>query len=82
MPVYNSEKFLWDTFKSVLNQTYDYMEIIAVDDGSTDNSLKITNQLSLKFIINMWKTDNADDINPNIISYILKFVVTTWFLYL
>ena len=41
IPVYNSEKFLIPTIESVLNQTYQNLEIIAVDDGSTDNSLEI-----------------------------------------
>jgi len=41
IPVYNSENFLAESIESVLNQTYENIEIIAVDDGSTDNSLKI-----------------------------------------
>ncbi len=41
IPVYNSEKFLIPTIESALNQSYQNLEIIAVDDGSTDNSLEI-----------------------------------------
>lgn len=51
IPVYNSEKFLSQTIESVLNQTYDNIEIIAIDDGSTDNSLKILKQYSDKIKI-------------------------------
>ena len=51
IPVYNSEKFLQDSVKSVLNQTYSDMEIIAIDDGSTDKSLDILNQFSEKITI-------------------------------
>ena len=41
IPVYNSEKYLDECLKSLKDQTYRNLEIILVDDGSTDNSLKI-----------------------------------------
>jgi glycosyltransferase involved in cell wall biosynthesis len=41
MPVYNGDKYLRETIDSVLNQTYKDFEFIVIDDGSTDNSLKI-----------------------------------------
>lgn len=46
IPVYNSEKFLINTIESILNQTYKNIEIIAVDDGSTDNSISILEEFS------------------------------------
>ena len=46
IPVYNSEKFLKESIESVLNQTYENLEIIAVDDGSTDHSLDILKRYS------------------------------------
>lgn len=51
MPIYNSEKFLAKSIESVLQQTYKNMEIIAVDDGSTDNSLEILKKYEGKIII-------------------------------
>jgi len=48
VPVYNSEKFLRDSLESVLNQTYSDIEIIAVNDGSTDKSQEILDQFSEK----------------------------------
>lgn len=41
VPVYNVEKYLRRCLESIINQTYDNLEIILIDDGSTDNSLLI-----------------------------------------
>lgn len=41
IPIYNSEKYLKMCIESILNQTIRDIEIIMVDDGSTDNSLEI-----------------------------------------
>lgn len=38
VPVYNSEKVLSGCVDSILHQTYDHLEIILINDGSTDNS--------------------------------------------
>lgn len=36
---YNREEYVEESIYSLLNQTYDDIEIIAVDDGSTDSTL-------------------------------------------
>lgn len=41
VPVYNSEKYLNECLKSIQHQSYDNIEVIVVDDGSTDSSKKI-----------------------------------------
>lgn len=38
IPIYNSEKYLKECIESVLDQNYLDLEIILIDDGSTDNS--------------------------------------------
>ena len=39
--IYNGEKFLSECIESVINQAYENLEIILVNDGSTDNSIGI-----------------------------------------
>ncbi len=48
IPVYNVEDFVEQCIDSILNQTYSNLEIIAVNDGSTDSSLKILENIKKK----------------------------------
>lgn len=41
VPIYNCEPYLHKCIDSLINQTYENLEIILINDGSTDNSLKI-----------------------------------------
>lgn len=50
VPVYNTEDYLEKCITSIISQTYKNLEIIIIDDGSTDSSSKICDELS--------KTDN------------------------
>lgn len=45
VPVYNSEKYLENCARSVLDQTYDNFELILIDDGSKDGSYEIMEKL-------------------------------------
>ncbi len=45
IPLYNKEKSIFSTIKSVLDQSFPDFEIIVVDDGSTDNSLKVVKSI-------------------------------------
>lgn len=48
VPVYNTEKYISECLDSLCQQNYSHIEIIAVDDGSTDNSLCLLKELSNK----------------------------------
>lgn len=48
IPVYNSDKYLYKLLDSVLNQTYKNIEIILINDGSTDNSDEICGVFAIR----------------------------------
>lgn len=48
VPIYNGEKKLRKCVDSILNQTYKNIEIILINDGSTDNTLNICNEYKNK----------------------------------
>ena len=49
VPVYNSEKYLPKCLDSLINQTFNDIEIICVNDGSTDSSAEILNHYAEKY---------------------------------
>lgn len=49
VPVYNSSEYLDSCLKSLINQSLDELEIIAIDDNSLDNSLEILNRYQLMY---------------------------------
>lgn len=44
MPTYNSEKYIRDGLESVLNQTYKDLDVIIIDDCSSDNTISIVHE--------------------------------------
>lgn len=48
VPVYNTSKYIKDCINSMTSQTYDNLEIVIVNDGSTDNSAEIISQFASK----------------------------------
>lgn len=45
VPAYNSEKTIIRCINSILNSSYDNIELILIDDGSTDNTLALCNNV-------------------------------------
>jgi len=75
IPAYNSEKFLKQAIDSVLNQTYDNLEIIAVDDGSTDGTAVVLNQYTNKIKIFSQKNQGL----ANALNFGIKKMEGRWF---
>ena len=44
VPIYNVQKYLAECLDSLLNQSYENLEIVLVDDKSTDSSLEIARE--------------------------------------
>ena len=59
VPVYNVEEYLDRCIQSVLNQSYKNIEIILVDDGSTDKSLEICNKYKKETKIKVFHKKNG-----------------------
>ena len=63
VPVYNSEKYLEKCILSILNQKFTNIEVILVNDGSTDNSLEICEKY--KALDNRVKVINQENSGQN-----------------
>ncbi len=61
VPIYNAQEHLKLCLDSILNQTYKNIELILVNDGSTDESLNIIKQYKEKYkgIINIINKENT-----------------------
>ena len=49
IPAYNVEEYLEKCLESIISQNFDKVEIIIVDDGSTDKSLQIAKEYQKKY---------------------------------
>ncbi len=59
IPMYNAENYISDTIKSALNQTWQNIEIIVVDDGSTDKSYEIAKTFEYDDRVFIYKQINS-----------------------
>lgn len=64
IPCYNSEKYLPSCLDSALNQTYQNLEIIAINDGSEDNTLNILRYYQKQFPKKMKVINLSENMGP------------------
>ena len=78
IPVYNGEKYLQKCIESLINQTYKNIEIIFLNDGSIDNSIKILQKYQKKdkriTLINKENTGVSDTRNIGISKATGKYI--------
>ena len=67
IPVYNGEQFLGEAIESALNQTYENIEVIVVDDGSTDHSMDVALEYGVQ-VISKANGGTASALNAGIVS--------------
>ena len=48
IPCYNAERYVEQAIRSIMQQTYEALEIIVIDDGSVDNTPLILQRLALE----------------------------------
>src|SRR5690242_7347043 len=53
IPCYNAERWIGEAIQSCLNQTYSPIEVVVIDDGSTDHSLAVIKSFGHKI---KWET--------------------------
>lgn len=61
IPVYNGEKFVASSIESALKQTYNPVEIIVINDGSTDGTQEVLNQFEGRIIVIQQKNAGQAD---------------------
>lgn len=59
IPFYNAEKYLQEAILSVRNQTYPFIELIMIDDGSTDGSFEIAKSYENEYVILLQQANNG-----------------------
>ena len=78
IPLYNKEKCIEKTIKSVIDQTYRDLEVLIVDDGSTDKSKMIVNSIHDKRIRYVYKENGGVSSARNLG---VKMVKSDWILF-
>ena len=65
IPLYNSEEYIAETIESIINQTYKNVEVIVVDDGSSDNSLSVAKRYESEVVHVYHQTNQGAQVARN-----------------
>lgn len=74
---YNDEKYIEDAIESILSQTYKNLEVIIINDASTDNTAKVLEQISDDRVLAFHNTENlklAHNLNAGIAKSTGKYI--------
>ena len=74
IPSYNSSSYIMNAIKSVLNQTYDELEVIVADDASTDDTCKLVQNIDDPRVQLIERTENGGLLSHGIWLYALQLV--------
>src|SRR5690554_1710288 len=74
IPAYNAEQSIRNAINSIITQTYEHLEIILLDDGSTDSTREIMKTFKDNRIKSLYLNDNTKKIG--IVNQALKELVT------
>jgi glycosyltransferase involved in cell wall biosynthesis len=77
LPLYNSEKYIEKSLKSILSQTYSNIEVIIIDDCSQDSSIEIVNKIKDNRVYIIKNPDNvgpASSLNAGIVASRGEFI--------
>lgn len=81
VPVYNGQKYLEETLKSIMNQSYSNLEILLVDDSSNDCSLQILSEFAEKDSrFKIFLKENGGMV-PKSFNYIIPHIKGDFFFY-
>jgi len=64
IPTYNSARYIGETLESVLNQDYPRLEVIVVDDGSTDNTQDVVRVFDPKRVTYLYQANSGGPAGP------------------
>ncbi|WP_086245438.1 glycosyltransferase family 2 protein [Campylobacter devanensis] len=77
IPAYNHEKYIAQTIMSIIDQSYKNLELIIIDDGSSDNTWKIIKSLKEQCLARFTKVEFITQKNQGICATLNKLISLT-----